>query len=91
MSSPTYKNYRYPISVISHAIWLYYRFSLSYRDTEMVLFSRGITVTHETIRQWSNKFGALYANTLKKRPLNKGDKWHISYSEMKNSTSALVN
>ena len=77
MPALTYKNYRYPISIISHAVWLYYRFSLSYRDIEMLLFARGITVTYETIRQSSNKFGALYVKKLKKRSLQKGDKWHI--------------
>jgi transposase-like protein len=48
-SSP-YKDFRFPQEIISHAVWLYFRFSLSYRDVEELLAERGITVTYETIR-----------------------------------------
>jgi hypothetical protein len=47
-----YKNYRFPADIISHGVWLYYRFCLSYRDVEELLFARSIIVTYETIRQW---------------------------------------
>jgi putative transposase len=47
-----YKNRRFPIEIISHAAWLYFRFCLSYRDVEELLFARGIIVTYEVIRQW---------------------------------------
>jgi putative transposase len=53
-----YKHYRFPIEIISHGVWLYYRFYLSYRDVEELLFARGITVTYEAIRKWCRKFGA---------------------------------
>jgi putative transposase len=56
-----YKNHRFPGEIISHGVWLYYRFSLSYRDVEEILFERGITVTHEAIRQWCLKYGQDYA------------------------------
>ena len=46
-----YKNHHFPGEIISHGVWLYYRFSLSYRDVEEMLFARGIVVTHEAIRQ----------------------------------------
>jgi putative transposase len=58
--------------------WLYYRFPLSYRDVQALLFERGIDVTHEAIRQWCLKFGQDYANRLKHRRAQPGDKWHLA-------------
>jgi len=55
-----YKNHRFPGEIISHGVWLYYRFPLSYRDVQEILFERGIDVTHEAIRQWCLKFGQDY-------------------------------
>ncbi|CAA9267383.1 MAG: Mobile element protein [uncultured Chloroflexia bacterium] len=52
-----YKGFRYPQEIISHAVWLYFRFSLSYRDVEELLAERGIIVTYEMIRQLARKFG----------------------------------
>src|SRR5919199_3487961 len=72
-----YKNHRFPGEIISHGVWLYYRFSLSYRDVQEILCERGITVTHEAIRQWCLKFGQDYANQLKHRRPRPGDKWHL--------------
>ena len=63
---PTYKRYRYPIEIIRHCIWLYYRFSLSYRDVELLMTERGIIVSYESIRQWCLKFGDEYALGLPK-------------------------
>ena len=54
-SPSAYKGFRYPQEIISHAVWLYFRFSLSYRDVEDLLAERGIIVTYETIRQRSRK------------------------------------
>ena len=53
----SYKGHRFPHEIISHAVWLYFRFSLSYRDVEELLAERGIVVTYETVRQWCLKFG----------------------------------
>ena len=72
-----YKNHRFPGEIISHDVWLYYRFPLSYRDVQELLFERGIDVTHEAIRQWCLKFGQDYANRLKRRRAQPGDKWHL--------------
>jgi putative transposase len=72
-----YKNYRFPADIISHAVWLYFRFCLSYRDVEELLFARGVIVTYETIRQWCRKFGQAYANQLRHRRPRPGDKWHL--------------
>ena len=73
-----YKNHRFPSEIISHGVWLYYRFPLSYRDVQELLFERGITVTHEAIRQWCRKFGQDCANQLKRRRPRTGDKWVLS-------------
>src|SRR5919198_17078 len=72
-----YKHHRFPGEIISHGVWLYYRFPLSYRDVEELLCERGIDVTHEAIRQWCLKFGQDYANQLKHRRAQPGDKWHL--------------
>ncbi len=72
-----YKNHRFPAEIISHGVWLYYRFCLSYRDVEELLFVRGIIVSHEAIRKWCRKFGQQYANQLRRRRPRPGDKWHL--------------
>jgi putative transposase len=72
-----YKRHRYPTEIISHAVWLYFRFTLSYRDVEELLAARGIQVSYETIRQWCRKFGQLYANQLRRRRPKTGDKWYL--------------
>ena len=76
-SSNRYKNHRFPVEIISHAVWLYFRFCLSYRDVEELLFARGVTVTYEAIRQWCRKFGQSYANQLRRRRPKPGDTWHM--------------
>jgi putative transposase len=72
-----YKNHRFPAEIISHAIWLYFRFCLSYRDVEELLFVRGVIVSYEAIRKWCRKFGQQYANQLRRRRSRPGDKWHL--------------
>ena len=75
-SSPSYKGFRFPQEIISHAVWLYFRFNLSYRDVEELLAARGVIVTYETVRQWGHKFGQQFANQLRRRRAQPGDKWH---------------
>ena len=75
--TPSYHGYRFPPEIISHAVWLYYRFCLSFRDVEDLLAKRGVLVSYETIRQWSRKFGAEYARKLKRRAGRLGDTWHL--------------
>ena len=72
-----YKNHRFPVEIISHAVWLYFRFCLSFRDVEELLLERGVVVTYEAIRQWCRKFGQQYANQLRRRRPRPGDKWHL--------------
>jgi putative transposase len=77
LSIDRYKTYRFPAEIISHGVWLYYRFCLSYRDVEELLFARGIRVTYEAIRKWCRKFGQQYANQLRRRRPRPGDTWHL--------------
>src|SRR3989449_4985671 len=72
-----YKHHRFPGEIISHAVWLYYRFSLSHRDVEELLFVRGVIVSYEAIRKWCRKFGQQFANQLRRRRPRPGDKWHL--------------
>ena len=67
-SAPRYHGYRFPSEIISHAVWLCHRFCLSVRDVEDLLAQRGVTVTYETIRQWSQTFGLDSARRLAAAP-----------------------
>jgi hypothetical protein len=73
------KHHRFPVEIIGHAVWLYFRFCLSYRDVEELLFARGVIVTYEAIRKWCRKFGQQYAKQLRHRRPQPGDKWHRVY------------
>ena len=73
----TYKRHRFPPDIISYAVWLYYRFNLSHRDIEDLLAERGITVSHESIRLWCIKFGAIYTRRLKRKHRGYGDTFYI--------------
>ena len=75
--SSSYHGYRFPPDIISHAVWLYHRFCLSFRDVEGLLAQRGVTVTYETIRQWCQRFGPVYARRLRRRGGRMGDTWHL--------------
>nr|WP_168500491.1 IS6 family transposase [Streptomyces sp. RLB1-33]QIY76359.1 IS6 family transposase [Streptomyces sp. RLB1-33] len=75
-ASPSYRGHRYPVEVISHCVWLYFRFPLSFREVEELMLQRGVIVSYETVRRWCAKFGQAYANGLRRRP-RPGDKWHL--------------
>jgi putative transposase len=74
---PSYRGYRFPPDIISHAVWLYHRFGLSFRDVEDLLAERGVTVTYEAIRQWCLTFGLDYARRLRRRRGRLGDTWYL--------------
>ena len=74
---PSYHGYRFPPEIISHAVWLYHRFCLSFRDVEDLLAQRGVTVSYETIRHWCQTFGLDYARTLRRRRGRLGDTWYL--------------
>jgi len=76
-ASPSYKGHRYPVEVISHCVWLYFRFPLSFREVEELLLERGVIVSYETVRRWCAKFGRSYANGLRRGRPQPGDKWHL--------------
>src|SRR3954470_17388080 len=76
-ASPSYAGHRFPAEIISHAVWLYFRFPLSLRMVEEMLRARGIVVSHETVRQWALKFGQAFANQIQRRLPCVGDKWHL--------------
>ncbi len=80
---PLYRGYRFPAEIISHAVWLYYRFALSHRDVEELLAERGVQVSYEAIRLWCRKFGATYAIGLRRRRARAADKWHIDEVQLK--------
>ena len=52
VTAASYKGQRYPVEIISHCVWLYYRFALSLRDISEMMLERGVVVSHETVRQW---------------------------------------
>ncbi|MFD0213464.1 IS6 family transposase [Streptomyces hirsutus] len=76
-ASPSYQGHRYPVEVISHCVWLYFRFPLSFREVEELMLQRGVLVSYETIRRRCAKFGQAYADGLRRRRPRPGDKWHL--------------
>ena len=76
-ATPSYKGHRYPVEIINHCVWLYFRFPLSLREVEELMLARGVAVSYETIRRWCAKFGQAYANQLRRRRPRPGDKWHL--------------
>jgi putative transposase len=77
MKKISYSGYRFPSEIIRQAIWLYLRFTLSFRDVEDVLAERGIAVSYETIRRWVNHFGPIIAAALRKRRPRPHSIWHM--------------
>jgi len=69
--------HRFSMVIIQHAVWLYHRFPLSDRDVQELLHQRGIQVSHETLREWSIKFGPLFAEELRQREPRRGSRWHL--------------
>ncbi|MCX5103034.1 IS6 family transposase [Streptomyces sp. NBC_00439] len=74
---PSCKGHRYPVEIIAHCVWLYFRFPLSLREVEELMLQRGVIVSHETVRRWCLKFGQSYANGLRRRRPRPGGKWHL--------------
>jgi|SRR5215471_19226634 len=77
-----YKHHRFPGEIIGHGVWLYSRFTLSYRDVQELLYERGIIVSHEAVRQWCRQCGQDDANQLKRRHAQPGDKWHLEMCQL---------
>ncbi len=77
MTPNPYSGYRYLAEIISHSVWLYFRFALSFRGVEEILAARGIVVTYKAIRQWCLKFGQGYANKIRHQQGTLGDTWFL--------------
>ncbi len=77
MQPISYRRHRFPADIIRHAVWLYLRFTLSYRDVEELLAERGLDISYETIRRWVLKFGPAYARNLRRQRLRPSDQWHL--------------
>ncbi len=74
---PSYQGHRHPVEIISHCVWLYFRFPLSFREAGELMLARGVIVAHETVRRWCAKFGQQHAGALRRRRPRPGDKWHL--------------
>ena len=77
MTKLSYSRYRFPPEIIQQAIWLYLRFTLSFRDVEDLLAERGIMISYETVRRWVNHFGPMIAADLRKRRPKPHTTWHL--------------
>jgi transposase-like protein len=77
MTLLSYRRHRFPPPIIQHAIWLYLRFTLSYRDVEELLAERGLEISYETVRRWVLKFGPVIARRLRRYRLRPSDRWHL--------------
>ena len=77
MQRISYDRHRFPPEVIRHAVWLYLRFTLSYRDVEELLAERGLEVSYETVRRWVLKFGPAFARNLRRLRPRPADTWHL--------------
>src|SRR5580700_1526966 len=76
MDQLSYRRHRFPPEIIQHAIWLYLRFTLSYRDVEELVAERGLDLSYETVRRWVLKFGPVIARRLRRRP-RPSNRWHL--------------
>ena len=73
----SFARHQFPPAIIRHAVWLYVRFTLSYRDVEDLLAERGLDVSYETVRRWVLKFGPAFARELRRRRPRPTSRWHL--------------
>ena len=77
MTTISFARHQFPPAIIRHAVWLYLRFTLSYRDVEDLLAERGLDVSYESVRRWVLKFGPLFARELRRRRHRPTSQWHL--------------
>jgi transposase-like protein len=77
MQPISYARHQFPPAVIQHAVWLYLRFTLSYRDVENLLAERGLDISYETIRRWVGRFGPAIAGNLRQLRCRPSSRWHL--------------
>ena len=85
-----YHRHRFPAEIISHSVWLYFRFALSFRDVEEMLAMRGVTLSYETIREWCLKIGQTYANGLRRRSSRPRDRWHLDEVFLRSTVGSII-
>jgi putative transposase len=83
-TAPTYKNHRYPIEIVSRAVWLYLRFNLSLRDVVKMLLERGVVISYQTIRRWCRKHCTEYVCRRRRKAPGKADIWHLDEVAVRN-------
>jgi putative transposase len=84
-STNSYAGYRYPPEIIAHAVWVYHRFYLSFRDVEDLLAERDIIAGYEAVRQWCYKFDQSFASSLHRRQGRPGDTWFLHEAAAKSA------
>jgi transposase-like protein len=77
MPPVSYTRHQFPAVLIQHAVWLYLRFTLSYRDVEDLLAERGVEISYETVRRWVQKFGPVFAKRLQHSHSKPSRQWHL--------------
>ena len=77
ISVSRYHRLRFTTEIVTHCVWLYFSFSLSFRNVEEMLAMRGVFLSYETVREWCLKFGQTYANGLRHKSSRLGDRWHL--------------
>lgn len=77
MKTSIYTRHRFHPDIIRRAVWMYFRFNLSFRDVEELMIERGVDVSYETIRRWVDKFGSTYAKRIKSRSERPSPNWHL--------------
>ena len=77
MAEISYRRHRFPPAIIQHAVWVYLRFTLSYRDVEELLAERGLDISYETVRCWVLKFGPVIARRLRRCRPRPSNRWHL--------------
>jgi putative transposase len=77
MQPISYARHQFPPAIIQHAVWLYLRFTLSYRDVEELLAERGLDVSYETVRRWVGKFGPVITRYLRQLRCRPSSRWHL--------------
>ena len=77
MKAVSFARHRFPPDIIRQAVWLYFRFTLSFRDIEDLMAQRAIDLSYETIRMWTRKFGRIFAHNLRKSRASPSARWHL--------------
>lgn len=77
MQKSIYSRHRFHSDIIKRAVWMYFRFNLSFRDVEELMIERGVEVSYETLRQWVDKFGSVFAKRLRSRSEPASPIWHL--------------